>query len=392
MRLTIVTHDHPWPVTHGGRVDMWSRLTELKRRGNSIQLLSWGADSPIAEDRAVMAAACDEAFFFKPKTSFTRFLNPYFPGTVCNRMWQAAALSDVAVEVRKFKPDILLADGSMVAGAAVQLIRALKHPIPFLIRSHNIEFEHCRLLGRSETRLLRRAAYALEAHRYRGFERHILRRADHVYHSAYDDFLYWQAQGYTNQSWLAPIISPPPPAPAAASKQFDVVYLGNLRSPHKLASILWFLQKVRPRLDPSLRIAIGGADQPAHFEAVCRRHGCEYVEGIKNSGGFIGQGKVLINPVRESCGLNIKVAEMLYAGAPLVSTNAGIRGYPDEFRQLIRVADTAEEFATAIENALGAGPTQSAETLLARTFGPQTLDPFLAKASELIRLFARRAS
>jgi hypothetical protein len=393
MRLTIITHDHPWPTIHGGRVDMWSRLMELRRRGCAVQLLSWGTPPPTAEDRAVMEAVTDDIQFFSPRKDIGRFLDPHFPGTVRNRMWNSCALKDILASAVRFGPDAVVADGSMVGGAALQLVNAWQRPIPFLVRSHNIEFEHCRMLGRNESRLLTRLAYGVEAMRYGRFERSLLQRADHVFHASYDDFRYWDSVRFANQSWLPPIITWPQSGTPSTIKPFDVVYLGNLGSAHKLASLLWFLRKIRPLLPPSLRVAIGGADPPPHFAAVCREHHCEYVGNVESAAKFLAQGKVLINPVRESCGLNIKMAEMLYARVPIVSTPEGIRGHPENIRRWIHVATTPEEYACAIGLALEEPPLDEAVICwLQQTFGTQTLDLFVNQAETIIRDFARKTS
>jgi hypothetical protein len=262
-----------------------------------------------------------------------------------------------------------------------------------LVRSLNVEFEHCRMLGRHETNPIARLAYGIEAARYRRFEQALLKRANHVFHISHDDFHFWQSANYANQSWLPPIIQPPGNNVASVGKPFDVVYLGNLGSSHKLASILWFVREVRPLLPALLRVAIGGADAPARFAAVCRKQNCEYLGKVKIADEFLAQGRILINPVGDSCGLNIKMAQMLDARVPIVSTSAGIRGYPGEIRRWIHVANTPEEFATAIRLALeDAPPDESATRWLRETFGPQTLDSFLNRTEEILRAFARKTA
>ena len=340
-----------------------------------------------------METVTEDLQFFSPRRDVGRFFDPRFPGTVRNRMWNRRALKDVLARVVHFQPDAIVADGSMVGGAALQIRNHWNRPIPLLVRSHNVEFEHCRMLGRHESNPVSRLAYGIEATRYRWFEERLLKRADHVFHSSHDDFQFWQSANYANQSWLPPIILPPEKKPASAGKPFDVVYLGNLGSSHKLASILWFVREVRPLLPASLRIAIGGADAPALFAAVCREQHCEYMGKVKIADEFLVQGRILVNPVSDSCGLNIKMAEMLDARVPIVSTSAGIRGYPGEIQRWVHVANTPEEFAAAIRLALEESPPDDSATRWLRdTFGPQTLDIFLSRTEEILRAFARKAS
>src|SRR5215831_13735804 len=41
LKLTVVHHEFPYPPTHGGKADVWSRLVGLRRLGIRVQLVCW---------------------------------------------------------------------------------------------------------------------------------------------------------------------------------------------------------------------------------------------------------------------------------------------------------------------------------------------------------------
>jgi hypothetical protein len=383
MRLTFITHDHPWPPLHGGRVDMWSRLVELKRRGHALQLLSWGAEMPSAAEQKYMRGLADEAFFFRSRRDILRFLHPRYPGTVRNRMWSSADLKAMFSAVRRFRPDALIADGTAVGGAALQLLSKLDPTPPLLLRSHNVEWLYYAMLGHHEKNPVAKLAYFVESMRLRFFERGLMCRAQRIFQIARDDQLYWQSLGYDHQFTVPFLFAPPQEEPVSISKKYDVLYLGNLGSNHKLASLIWFMRQVRPLLPSELTIGIAGAGAPDAFELLCREFNCAYVGNVPDPKLVLQSGRVLINPVRETCGINVKMAEMLGSRLPIVSTSAGIRSYPDGIQNWVRLADTPADFAASIVMALDNPPSpKDPLPWLNEHFGPQTLDLFLAETEK----------
>jgi glycosyltransferase involved in cell wall biosynthesis len=67
---------------------------------------------------------------------------------------------------------------------------------------------------------------------------------------------------------------------------------------------------------------------------------------------------VAVNPVGAGSGSNIKVAEYLAAGLPIVTTPVGLRGY-EAFADLVTVAPL-DEFAEAVQTARSGDGRRSA--------------------------------
>lgn len=129
-----------------------------------------------------------------------------------------------------------------------------------------------------------------------------------------------------------------------------VIMVGAYTHPN-IASCSWFLDNIWPIIlkdRPDARLRLIG-----RISSLVETHPRDGVEGV----GYVPQleaeynrAQVVVAPlVIGSRGVKIKVAEALSYGRALVTTSLGVdAGSPDQFSGAVAVADTAEEFATAV--------------------------------------------
>jgi len=147
-----------------------------------------------------------------------------------------------------------------------------------------------------------------------------------------------------------------------------LLFVGGFAHPPNVDGILWFAGEVLPGLRariPGLEIAIIGSKAP---EAVLALHG----PGVQVM-GFVPDRQLaalyadcdaVVAPLRYGAGMKGKVIEALAMGVPLVSTSVGLQGIGNDPAVALR-ADTAEEFAAAVERALTDRPGAAARALAA---------------------------
>jgi glycosyltransferase involved in cell wall biosynthesis len=134
--------------------------------------------------------------------------------------------------------------------------------------------------------------------------------------------------------------------------EIGIVFVGG-PAEHNRDAVRFLEEEVMPHLRRPARLLIAGRcsdreRRQAGGDPRIQRLG--YVEDLRS---LFAAGDVAVNPVRYGAGSNIKVAEYLAAGLPVVSTRVGMRGY-EGVQGRLRVAELSE-FA----NVLGTIQTQS---------------------------------
>ena len=127
--------------------------------------------------------------------------------------------------------------------------------------------------------------------------------------------------------------------------------------------IRWFLDAVWPQIvRPGLTLNLYGwiCDAVAPWHAQRPVPGLQLHGHVPDLAAAYAQADILINPVRAGAGLKIKTVEALAHGLPLVTTSEGARGLRDLDGHALWVADSAAQFATALQRLLASSAARRA--------------------------------
>ncbi|GEM_PF-5161209 len=387
-RLCILSLDAPYPVTSGGRADVYWRLLALQSPDLSLQLHYWSAAPSAESDRAHLRSLASEVHEYRlppagvasPARILAK-LNPFYPAYCAATAPRGRERASFIARVREFAPDAVLVEGMQSWGAASALRASLPKKTRFIYRSQNNETEYHRNMAKA-ARGMRRLSLAYEALKLRFFEPKALRRSDTVLHISEQEAAFWKTRGLANQLWVPPVFTPAAAGAEPAPGSYDVLWLGSLFATHKREGLLWFLRDVAPRLTGSLRCAVAGSHAPPEIAAACREAGVHFLGEVKDAFSTMLHSRVLVNPVHRASGVNMKMLEMIAARRPVVCTSAGVTGLPAEVRSVVRISDTPEGFAESIFQSLRDGPaSESSIERFLEQFSPrrycQTISAFL---------------
>lgn len=150
---------------------------------------------------------------------------------------------------------------------------------------------------------------------------------------------------------LAPAIPPDsntlpaiPPGPPV------LLFVGAMDRAHNLAGVIWFLDRVWPRIRkaaPAARFFIVGGRPPAELRARADDQ-CIVTGFVDALASWYRAATVFVSPMRVAGGLLQKVVDAMAFGVPVVATsvcNHGLGATPGEH---LLTADTAEDFAAAV--------------------------------------------
>jgi hypothetical protein len=353
----------------------------MKAAGIRIHLVTWCGDAaserPEPAHLDAMREVVDVLHVFPIRRSFGERMRRLarlhrWPSHVASRVLTAGQQAQVRATLGAFRPEAVWLDSLYPVVAARDA--ASQFGLPVFYRSHNIEHLYMeRQVARART-LRDRFAWGLNLLHLKKIEFEVIGKAAGYFDISIDDLSYWQSQGFSQGAWLPPLIEPEfgerLSAPWDEAPEFDVGYLGNLYTPNNVEGIVWFLNRVVPRLQshrPGVRIFVAGS-RPAQAvrDALAQCRGVTLIESPPDAISVLRSARVLVNPVFAGSGVNVKSVEMLFAPGEIVSAPQGLTGLPDHVRSCFHAAESDSAFAETVLDALQNPRAISAERLKAR--------------------------
>ena len=371
-RILLVPNECPFPATSGGRIDVSRRMRQLRGLGAEIALLSWydapREGAPDAAAKAELAALCATqhlAPITRSPAELARRLvwAGRLPSHAASR-WVTLHKPAVLAWARAFRPTLLLLDG--LYGAAVVRWLAAELSVPWAYRSHNVEHRYMRQQAAQARSWRQRLGLAANLAGLEALELRTLREAKAVFDISPDDARDWQARLGRELLCWPPLVDDAMAARLAGTApepRWDALYFGNLNTPNNVDAVAWWVGEVLPRLpDAGLRLAVAGSRPSAALRAcVARDSRITLLADPTALPETVAAARTLVNPVRSGSGVNLKSVEMLFTGAALVSTGAGVRGLSAEAAACFEVCDDAAGFAAAMQRSWAPRPAEEAQ-------------------------------
>jgi glycosyltransferase involved in cell wall biosynthesis len=251
---------------------------------------------------------------------------------------------------------------------------------PIVLFQHNIESQIWKRLADSAHHPLKRAYLRSQQRRMWQAEKSLSARFDGVITVSPEDSAFCREQyGLRNVLGEVPtgvdvsafqVPSQPPHEPT-------VGFLGSMDWMPNIEGVQWMVREVLPLLRqqlPGVRLKIIGRHPPAVIQALDQADPAIEVTGtVPDVQPHVHQCSVIAVPLLAGGGTRIKIYEAMAMGVPVVSTTIGAEGLPLKSGQDLLIADTASDFATALQRLLSA-PAQA--TALARQARQRVEDEF----------------
>ncbi len=208
---------------------------------------------------------------------------------------------------------------------------------------------------------LKRLLYRREAHALARYEAHTYRLFDHVaFVSAEDRKAILAVMNPAQAEWLAanstliPICVDPADRPLVerVPAPKSVLHLGTMFWPPNIDGVLWFAERVFPRvLDhaPEAIFTIVGKNPPPVVESLPQRVRNINVTGyVPEPDPYLKQAAAFIVPLHAGGGMRVKIVDAWGWGLPIVSTALGAEGIEVRDGENILLAESPEDFAAAV--------------------------------------------
>lgn len=252
--------------------------------------------------------------------------------------------------VSDFAPDVIWLEGPWLGEFARRVHEDTGAPIAY--RSHNIEHLYLRRQAAASRSLRNRVAWTLATLGLAKYELDLMREARLVFDISIDDLASWRAHGVENIRPLPPLSEVAISGPPASRIPGDVVFAGGLRLPNNIHGVRWLVDSVLPILlaaRPDLTLSIVGSAPAADLRKELEANpAVRTFFDVPSVNPYLFGAAVLVNPVSIGSGVQLKMLDMLMTDAPIVTTTQGVRGLPPASHAQFEVADSPEDFATAI--------------------------------------------
>lgn len=129
------------------------------------------------------------------------------------------------------------------------------------------------------------------------------------------------------------------------------VFYGNWSRPDNYESLQWFMEKVSPQLNPSIKFKIIGGGLSHNMMSLIKSNSSfEYLGFVDNPYQIIADANALISPLMNGAGVKVKVIESFACGTPVIGTELSFEGIDSKYRAFSIIANTSDEFKNKIES------------------------------------------
>jgi len=144
-------------------------------------------------------------------------------------------------------------------------------------------------------------------------------------------------------------------APVDNPERVGVLYVGNFQNLPNVDALEYLVTDVWPLLrlrHPDATLTVVGAHPADRVTRFDGENGINVVGEVGEIRSYYHSHRVLAAPIRAGSGTRLKILEAFAAGIPVVSTTLGAEGIVYENNKHLLIADSALEFARALERLL----------------------------------------
>jgi len=282
---------------------------------------------------------------------------------------------------KKNQFDYVLLEGAFMGDYLNEAKRIGQH---CTLRAHNLEHRIWERTSEAGTNPLKNWYLTLQSKRLKKFEIGLIEKVDTVWSISEEDKKWFEKFNPKTTTIAVSILHQKPVLKLAPLACF---HLGALDWEPNLQGLDWFLTSVWPAvLDkiPNATFHIAGNNPPQHLKS---DEGKNYiVHGrVPDAEEFAKSHGVAIVPLLAGSGIRIKMIMNASWAIPMVSTRIGAEGLFNESNQGVLLADSAEDFASALiellktpENATTMG--MQANRHILSSFGPKSIQENIVSA------------
>lgn len=360
MRILQLSNKAPYPANDGSSIAIYNLAEGLADNGVELHLLTINTKKHFKPDSQVPQA-------FKDKTHYTsvyRNTDTSVGGALSNlfssqsyfvsRFFFREFEEELVRKLNTQRFDLVQLEGVFMA-TYIPLIRQHSQA-KISIRAHNLEHQIWERHLAHEPNVFKKKYLSLQNNRLRRFELDAFVKADAIVAITDEDKkniqkLVPQKALYTCLTGINLNTYQKVEKPSEANTLFHFASMDWM--PNEEA-VTWLLERVWPgvlKQLPESRLVLAGKNMPEKFKRLANKN-LAVIEHVDSSGEFYKTYDIMLVPLWSGSGLRIKLVEGLAYGKAIITTSIGAEGIPYANHQDLIVADSPEDFTTAIVSLL----------------------------------------
>jgi glycosyltransferase involved in cell wall biosynthesis len=210
-----------------------------------------------------------------------------------------------------------------------------------------------RRLAANASTPLKRAYLSRQAERMLEYERRVCGEVDHVIAVSDIDARLMRDMYRISRVSAVPTgvdtdYFTPPKTTAAASRKWDLVFIGSMDYIPNIEGVRYFVREILPLIRgarPGTTLAVVGRKPPEEIAAMAGDPGITITGTVADIRPYLWDSAVSVVPLLSGGGTRLKIYESMAACLPVVSTTVGAEGLAIHPPHDIRLADTPDRFA-----------------------------------------------
>lgn len=332
--LHIVTHDIPYPVLHGGLVDLFHKIIALHRCGIKIHLHCFRKSNQVEQQELNKYCVSVDYHLRSTGVRGLSFSLPYIVSSRKNRtLTKILARDDYPILLGGVHCSSLLGETSLQGRK-------------FILRLYNVEHTYYRQLGKFERNRFKKIYYYAESKLLEKYERKLAAKIKVAALSEVDARFY--ADQFHAEAYFIPVFIPFKKIRLETQNGLYCLYHANLSVSENEEAVRWLLESVFNRL--SIPLVIAGRNPSSQLTRFIKSK--PNIRLVANPSepelqDIIAKAQVNILPSFNNTGVKLKLINALFHGKHCLVNKAGVEG--SGLQELCTIAESSDEFIQEIK-------------------------------------------
>lgn len=220
-----------------------------------------------------------------------------------------------------------------------------------VFRPHNIEYKIWQRLAKNTTNPIKKIYLNILTRQLKKYEQGVLNKVDLLLPLTWEDAQILTSMQCRKSMMVLPIgVNANDYAEVPQPNNQVVFHLGAMDWLPNVEGIRWFVKKVWPLVlkeNKHAVLSLAGKGMPTDLLALNSER-LKVVDYISDAPAFFKDGQVMVVPLLSGSGMRVKIIEGMAMGKAIVTTSIGLEGIIAQHQKELLIADSAEDFATAV--------------------------------------------